>query len=371
VAVNLPANPLSILLHSWPAYFDRFILRDILVNVALYIPAGLTGHLAFRKFGSMWLSLAAPVLICTAFSASIEMTQLFVPPRDCSLLDLITNIFGSVIGVFLAIVLEEVFMYHRPRTSSGKPRKQPDRAALALLGCWAAWLLLPLFPVMGRTALWHKFRIFVQSPVTDWVPLISAALVWFVAGNLFRAAALRPARWLTAISVLLIPAQFFILDRQPVPSEMAGAVVGTACFAILWPARNVYKDAMWKIQAWAFLGLIVVRGLAPFQFVPGANTFSWIPFGGFFEMVWQTGAQVIAEKFFWYGTAIWLMLAAGLRAWTAIALVAATLLVIEIAQTRLPGRTAEITDPLLAIFAGFALTKIAAGAVTRREAGFG
>jgi hypothetical protein len=214
---------------------------------------------------------------------------------------------------------------------------------------------------MGRTALSHKFKVFIQSPVLDLLPFISAALVWFVAGNLFRGAALRPARWLTAISVLLIPAQFFIMDRQPAPSQMLGAVAGAACFALFWPARTVYRNAYWRIQAWAFLGLIVVQGLAPFKFAAAPSAFSWIPFVGFFDMVWQTGVQVISEKFFWYGTAIWLMLETGLRAWVAIALVAATLLLIEIAQTWLPGRTAEITDPLLAIFAGFALTMIASG----------
>jgi hypothetical protein len=291
------------------------------------------------------------------------MIQLFVPTRHCSALDLITNIAGAFIGVFLAVLLEDVFLFNRPRTSAGKVRRPPDRAALVLLACWLGWFLFPLFPVMGRTALGQKFGIFIHTPVADPVSFISAALVWFVVGNLFRAAALRPARWLTAISVALIPAQFFVLDRQPVPADLAGAATGAALFALLWPARNAYRNAYWRIQAWAFLGVIVVRGLAPFQFVAAAGPFYWIPFSGFLAMVWQTGVQVVIEKFFWYGTAIWLMLATGLRPRTAIALVAVTLLGIEIAQTHLRGPTAEITDPLLAIFDGFALAKLASGAV--------
>src|SRR5690349_9129967 len=73
VAVDLAANPLWLLFHAWPPKFTRFILRDVVINVVLYVPAGVTGHLAFRRFGKRWLSLVAPILICTVFSASIEM----------------------------------------------------------------------------------------------------------------------------------------------------------------------------------------------------------------------------------------------------------------------------------------------------------
>lgn len=338
--------------------FDRFILRDVVVNVALYIPAGFTGHLAFRRFGKTWLSLTAPVLICTAWSASIEMVQLFVPSRTTSALDWATNIAGSAIGVFLAIILEGIFLQRRTRPTSRKslkPRKAPDRAALALLGCWVMWLWFPIFPVMGRTLLEHKASVFLETPVVDPVLFFAFTLAWFAAGSLLQAGGLRPARRFTAISVALIPAQLFVVDRQPVPAALAGAAAGAALFAVFWPQRKAHGNAYRKITAWAFLSVIIVRGLAPFQFSAAAVPFSWIPFSGFLNMNWQTGVQVIAEKFFWYGTAIWLMRASGMRARSATALVAAVLLGIEIAQTHLPGHIAEITDPLWAIFTSCAI----------------
>jgi hypothetical protein len=199
----------------------------------------------------------------------------------------------------------------------------------------------------------------MQSPIVDPVPLLSFAVAWFAAGSLFRAGALRPARRLTAISVILIPAQFFVIDRQPARAELAGAVAGAACFALFWQKRNIYGSVYWKILAWAFLTTIVVRGLAPFRFLPEPVPFSLIPFAGFLNMEWQAGIQEMAQKSFWYGTAIWLMRRSGLGSRTSIAVVAAVLLVIEIAQTHIPGRTAEITDPLWAIFAGWALGVIA------------
>lgn len=312
----------------------------------------------------MWLSLVAPVAICTVWSASIEMTQLFVPTRDCSAIDLITNVIGAVIGVFLAAVLEDVFLPNSAEASlqSGKPlrrRRLPDRAALALLACWVVWLLFPLYPVLGRYVLRPKIGLFLHSPIVDPVPLLSMAVVFFAAGTLFRAGALRPARWLTAISVILVPTQLFIVERQPIRADLAGAILGAACFTLFWQKRTVYGSSYWKTLAWVFLGMIVVRGLAPFRLLHTPVPFSLVPFAGFLTMEWQPGIQEMAQKTFWYGAAIWLIRRSGLDSRTAIILVAVVLLIIEIAQTHIPGHTAEITDPVWAVFVGWALQIIA------------
>jgi hypothetical protein len=123
--------------------------------------------------------------------------------------------------------------------------------------------------------------------------------------------------------------------------------------------RKTHRGVYRKTTAWAFLATIVFRGLSPFHFSQAAVPFEWIPFSGFLNMNWQSGIQVIAEKFFWYGTAVWLMRRSGIRVIPATALVAVVLLGIEIAQTRLPGHVAEITDPLWAIFTSAAMVAIA------------
>jgi hypothetical protein len=40
------ANPLTVLLHSWPEGFDRFVLRDAVINLLLYAPLGVAAFLA-------------------------------------------------------------------------------------------------------------------------------------------------------------------------------------------------------------------------------------------------------------------------------------------------------------------------------------
>jgi VanZ family protein len=67
---------------------------------------------------------------------------------------------------------------------------------------------------------------------------------------------------------------------------------------------------------------------------------------------------VLIEKIFYYGTAIWLLRAAGAGLARSVSVVAVVLASIEIAQIHLPGRTPEITDPILAVLIGFVLAML-------------
>jgi VanZ family protein len=281
-------------------------------------------------------------------STSIELTQLFEPARDASVVDIATNVIGSILGVFLAVVFEAIA---EPAARSVH-RRATDQAALALLFTGAAYLVFPFFPVLGLYGLRLKLTAFAQAPVFDVTQFLSGLALWYAGGLLLRAAAFRPAQVWLGISLLAVPAQFLIVGRQPLPAWAIGAVAGAVLFA--WRGRSPRVS---KAEAWAFLLVILVRGLSPFHIMAASNAFTWIPFGGFLGDDWQAGIQVFLEKAFYYGTAIWLLRAAGTRLWQAAAIVAAVLACIEAAQIHLPGRTAEITDPILAILlaAGLAI----------------
>jgi hypothetical protein len=120
--------------------------------------------------------------------------------------------------------------------------------------------------------------------------------------------------------------------------------------------RRVGKPT--KADAWIFLAVIVLRGLSPFHFATSSTAFNWMPFVATLLGEWQSAAGVLIEKVFYYGTAIWLLSAAGVRLARSAAVVAAVLTLIEIAQIHLPGRTPEITDPILAVLMGFVLAAL-------------
>jgi len=313
----------------------------------IYIPAGLTGHLAFRRRGHRWLAVAAPIAICALLSATIEMLQLWVPSRDTSLLDLVVNVTGTIVGVILAIVLESA----RPSHGSAS-RKPADRSALALLGCGALWMLFPLMPITGRYALRLKLAALHRADIFDPLTILSMAMVWFAAGELLQSTRLPAVRKLILLSVLIVPARLLITAQHPLPAEVIGAALGAVAYS------RLPKPNRW-ITAVLFLATIGLRGLTPFVFVRQTQPFSWIPFAGLLNMEWQQGIIVAAEKFFWYGTAVWLLRRARLSKPASLATVTVLLLAIEIAQLRIPGHIAEITDPLLGLAAGWSVFVLA------------
>jgi VanZ family protein len=352
---HLATSPLWVLLHSWErGTLNRYFVRDIVVNIALYIPVGMSAYFVFRRKTNIWAGLVLPIMFAAVVSTSVEILQLFIPERHCSAVDVVTNVIGSIFGVIAALLFQEL------SEDSDAPRgnlfaRVPDGVALALLFCAAAYQTSPFFPIMGRTLLRSKLAIFFHLPFFAFVSFLSASAFWFVCGLLLQAADLEPAqRWL-GLSLLVIPCQIAIISRQPAPSDLAGAITGFLLFATLGPAIVRAPQAT-RTVAGLFLLLLVLRGLSPFHFSPEVHNFTWTPFGGFLNMDWQQGMIVILEKLFYYGTAIWLLRAAGPRLAIATGILASVLGMIEVAQIWIPGRTAELTDPIIAILLGLGIS---------------
>jgi peptidoglycan/LPS O-acetylase OafA/YrhL len=74
------------------------------------------------------------------------------------------------------------------------------------------------------------------------------------------------------------------------------------------------------------------------------------------------------EKSFLYGTFIWLLFEAVLPRWCATVGVASLLLLCAFAELYLPGRSAEITDPVLALLLGGAMFLLAGPRAETRSA---
>jgi VanZ family protein len=352
---HLAANPLAVLLHSWPSLAPRYFVRDVLINVSLYVPLGFAGHLHFRRSAWPGFGFYGPVLLGLFLSVSMELLQLLEPARNTNMVDVITNVTGSALGVALGVLFEAIAAPAAP--AHAMEWKTADRAALTLAFCWIAWLFFPLFPALSRYGVASKIRGFLHSSPLDLRTLLSAAFAWYAGGLLISAAGIAmPRRWF-AVTLIAVPIQFLIVDKQPTQAFLLGAITGTVLFLLLhsdgapnWPPAAK--------EAWAFLGLIVLRGLVPFHFTSRAQPFGWVPFGATLDSEWQSAGRILIEKIFYYGTTIWLLRTAGLKRARATLMVVATLAAIELVQIHLPGRTPEITDPLLALLLGFVLATL-------------
>jgi hypothetical protein len=134
----------------------------------------------------------------------------------------------------------------------------------------------------------------------------------------------------------------------------AAELTGAGLALGLWLILTASVGARFRVIVIALLfgASIVVERLAPFQFASHGRHFGWIPFLGLMHGSLELNIMSFLEKAFLYGSLIWLLGKTGLRVWTSTLLVAIMLFATSWAETYLPGRSAEITDFLIALLMG-------------------
>lgn len=333
-------HPLLVLLHSWPTVWDRFALRDAAVNLLLYLPLGAAAIWAPPRRLRGALGIAPVVLGAAALSISMEILQVYVPGRVCSLSDVLCNTVGAASGVALALV------YHPAPAGRGQAKVPAN--GLLLLALFAGYEMYPFFPVLSQTALRHSLESLVAAEG------FSLSEVWCWAGEWFAALVIlkvsldartgTPAgRTRPLLALLCLPLRMVIPARTLALHEVLGAAAASLAW-ILLPGHVRLRTAAWFLAA-----AIVLHELAPFHFAAAPSTFSWIPFAPTLASDWQSALVVLFSKAFDYGAMVWLLAANGISYARAGTAVAAALAVLEAVQRYLPGRTPETTDAVLTI----------------------
>jgi VanZ family protein len=339
-------EPISLLLHSWPTVWDRFLLRDVVINVLLYVPVGAAAYLAWRP---RWPRAAVVAAIALGFTLSLtmELLQNYVPSRVTSLSDLATNTLGTAVGACLALAfaseIDPLLRSHAQRASPG--------AALLMI-CWGGYQLYPFFPIFSSTRLRmavHELIVTQSfSPVSAW----AAAAEWFAAALALEAIFGRLRGFWLGAAMLALGLRIFIPSRSLALDEVAGAVLALLAWEIVPAKRRL------TIGVWMALSAILLAELAPFHFTAHAAPFYWTPLGATFENERWGAVVILMRKTFFYGAAIWLLVRSGVRFPVAGGALAVALFMLEMVQRYLPGRTPEITDSLIALVMTAALWAI-------------
>jgi VanZ family protein len=350
-------DPIALLLESWPDHFERSLVRDAVLNVLLYAPLGAAAawhclHHRDARRRTTAAALAVAAAMSGALSVSVELLQAYDISRETSLLDVATNLAGGLSGAVLALVFRSQF----DRLSLRRGRLQPHAAGVLAL-CWYAFQLYPFFPQVSlyRLQAWLssmlRFTGFA-APET----FVSAA-GWCLAGLSLEAVLGASGGACLALAMLPLPLRIFITRQSPEMSDVLGAA--TAWVVWPWVRGRRSQGAPWLATA-----AVVVEELRPFRFTAMAQAFSWIPFASSLNANWQPAVIVLLGKFFYYGSAVWLWHAAGWSYVRAGGLIAVMLAGLEWAQRYLPGRTPEVTDPILALIAMLVLRR--AGDIGKR-----
>lgn len=328
-------GPLRALINTWRGPFGR---GDFLSNVLLYVPVGLFSVRALRRLPPV-ASIALGILGGWALSMGVELLQFYDEGRVSALADVYANTIGAVMGSVAGVILSRCEFSWRTGTMDRRP------FLVLLFSCWLGYRLFPFVPVIDLHKYWTAIKPLIVSPTLSPLDLYRHIVIWLVVALLMEAVfgTARSRVLLPVLVLFVLFARIFIVDAVLSPAEVAGGAV-----AVL-----VWYLFLWQFQVRAtviaslFAAEVAIETLQPFQFSAVAHPFGWIPFSGLMKGSVEVNVRSFLEKAFTYGALTWLIARAGCRLIVAVGLSCGLVLCLRLSQMFLPGRSAEITDPII------------------------
>jgi VanZ family protein len=319
---------------------------DVAANVLLYLPLGtcLCWLLAGR-FGAA-AAVAGATLAAALLSYAIESAQLFETRRVASFADFACNAIGAFAGACLSLAIARTRRRLHSSPFAGALRHP---VAAALLFSWVGYRLAP-FAFAANPGEWMRSLKPLAHLGFGPEAFLLHGLAWLVllvvAGRL---APQRPAALVAGAMGVVIAGRIFAAGLDLDPAEIAGMA---AALLAARPITRLPREGVAWVLAGALFLLVAWQGLAPFDFQLAQDRFAFLPFG---ESLTQYRAANLVDVFlrcFLNGALVWLLAQAGLSVLAATSVGAGCIFGVELLQTWLPGQTAEITDPILAVCAG-------------------
>jgi hypothetical protein len=96
---------------------DSFSVSDLTLNLLGFMPLGFLLCLRLLRFGRRTVKNCQIYSVAAGFAVSllIELTQVWLPSRDSSALDLVSNTAGTAIGAFIAFSMSQKWGIHDGR----------------------------------------------------------------------------------------------------------------------------------------------------------------------------------------------------------------------------------------------------------------
>lgn len=349
VARSSPLGVLAVFASSLHVHLDRGEIHDLLVNLLVYIPIGFFYVLDERRHHPAWRRCLHATLAGAALSLCMETAQYWVEPRAPSLIDLLTNTIsaamGGVLGVVFARRARQAFD-SLSETVLGHPS-----SALFLAILWVATLFTPAD--WARTGALNHIRAMLSGPYLAPGHIFVSFSHWLGAGALAAAVVGRNrAPVVLLVACLAMPFRFFIPGQHPELYEF----MGVAAALCVWYIPALQRRLSTERIAFLLVVGLCIDGLRPWSFSGHAAGFEWIPFVSMLNSPdWAPTLLILFRKCAIYGTAVWAIARAGAGILGASVFTGVLLAALEMAQMFLPGRTAETTDPLLALILGVIL----------------
>lgn len=315
-----------------------------IANVLLYMPLGFCAVLACRRRAGSAGRIVLIAAIGALLSVSIELAQFFDQGRVTDAPDVYANTIGTLLGAVGGRLTGGSFRW--PLLSEINVARIPT----LLLAAWIGYRLFPYVPAIDLHKYWIAIAPVIRHPRPTAYDLFRYTAIWLAIAALIEAIVGSKRIWayfpLFAVAVLV--GKVMVVDAVLSMADIAGAASALVWRGLLGFSASVRS----AVVALAFCSAVVAERLEPFRFDAVAGPFGWTPFWGFISGDPAIETLAFLQKFFLYGGAIWLLVNAGLRLAPATLLISAMLFAASQAERLLPGRSAEVTDAVMALVIG-------------------
>jgi VanZ family protein len=319
---------------------------DFISNIFFYLPLGFFGSLAVAGSGRTLPRILLVTLAGGLLSTTMELAQYYIAARVSAADDVYANLIGTLLGAVIGNFAGGHVLWLPFQEIAA------NRVPCLLLGLWLAYRLYPYVPVIDLHKYWDALKPVVFHPRPTGYDLFRYTAIWLTVGSLIEAVGGRRCGWLLfpLFSAAVLFAKVAIIGKTLSAAEIGGAAIALA----IWLLLAICGSARIRVTATAllFAAYIVAERLEPFQFTAYGRAFGWTPFRSFLYGSVEVNITSFLEKAFLYGALIWLFDKSGLRSALSTILVAMLLFATSWAETFLPGRSAEITDALMALLIG-------------------
>lgn len=323
---------------------------DVLGNVALFVPLGVIAGLRARLEHRL---AAWPIALLIAFALSLacQIGQLFVPARDGTVIDVVWNMIGMTIGLALGGVATEVVGRRHLRLN------MDFVIAFCVVAAWMLAELTPLVPALDLQLIRNNLLLMLK-PTISWPDLLLHASGPLTAAALLDRVLASRGHVRTAliglICVILVGRTITIstgVDLSCVIGLLTGYCVAEAVLGLRETRRHAIAVALLFIA-------ITAKGLDPLVFNNVPSEWHWLPFAGWLEGSMMANAKALAGNTYLYAAILSLVLVSSGHVFGSTLVLTFWVLLLEITQLWIVGRTGDITEPLTVLAIGICLRSL-------------
>jgi VanZ family protein len=324
---------------------DHISRSDILGNVALFVPIGMSGALALRRwgFGGSVLVLASG----GALAVALQVAQLWTAGRTAALYDAAWN--GT--GLLAGLVVAQVWNGPLAARLRGGLSSRTMIAAL-VVAAWIGSELVPWVPSLDWQHIKDNLRPLLGGLTgISGLTVLDACLRTLVAGEALAMAfgGLGGALVVPLGGVLLIGKA--VMVGQIVNVSTAIGVGAGAALTLL--GTVLAGDTRRLLLSLLLPAGIAALALLPFDPYAPRLAPDWVPLAGLLRGDMLLNAQALAGRLFLYGGYLWLLRVQGLHPRRATVALAVWIALLQVLRIALPGHRANVTEPLWVLLCGW------------------